>query len=69
MSSTSPYQFEPRRSTSDSSTRRVTVPPEDGVGGDANSDLAGHLTDTRWCWCGCCQLTDADSSAARKLTV
>jgi len=56
MSSINPYQFEPRRSRSDSSARRPSVPRGDGGGDDANADLAGRLTDTRWCRCGCCQL-------------
>jgi len=56
MSSTKPYQFEPKRSRSDSTARRPTVQPEDGGGGDVNTDLSTRLTDTRWCGCGCCHV-------------
>jgi len=51
MSSTKPYQFEPKRSRSDSTARRPTVQPEDGGGGDANTDSSTRMTDTRWCGC------------------
>ena len=54
MSSISPYQFEPRRSSG--SAKRPNVARESGGGGDENADLTGRLVDTRWCRCGHCQL-------------